>query len=384
MSAGRRLLVFLTGAAAAVTLIFLMIREGPRHADLPHGISAIPDWVTTDPEHALATVIGLTAWACLLWLCAGFVLGALTTLPGAGGRAATALVRRILPRALRHILEITLGVALTAGTAAPALAATPMDALIPQTVPSTSTASTGTASTGTAWPDLTRPQLPAPPSPTGVPPAPQLTPSVTTTPSTPAATGWPDLSRPSVSPVPAGPVATSTVATARLPAGTPPAPSSHSVEAGPTHTASAASTASALPTAGPIPQPTGQPSATTRPASPTTPSSPAVLASTGTPSVWPDLNRPHTPAIGPQPRGIGPSSTAPAHPAEAATPTPEVVVLRGDSLWTIAARHLGPGATTAQIAREWPRWWAANKHVIGPDPDRILPGQRLQPPRPGP
>ncbi|WP_298747781.1 LysM peptidoglycan-binding domain-containing protein [uncultured Serinicoccus sp.] len=54
-----------------------------------------------------------------------------------------------------------------------------------------------------------------------------------------------------------------------------------------------------------------------------------------------------------------------------------VVVRRGDTLWDLAARHLGPGATSADIAQEWPRWYAANLATIGPDPDLILPGQEL-------
>lgn len=58
----------------------------------------------------------------------------------------------------------------------------------------------------------------------------------------------------------------------------------------------------------------------------------------------------------------------------------EVVVRRGDSLWTIAARHLGPDATDADIAAEWPRWHAANRDVVGDDPDLILPGMILRPP----
>jgi len=57
-----------------------------------------------------------------------------------------------------------------------------------------------------------------------------------------------------------------------------------------------------------------------------------------------------------------------------------VVVRRGDTLWDIAARHLGPEATAAQIAQDWPRWYAANRSLIGDDPDLILPGQRLIPP----
>ncbi len=58
----------------------------------------------------------------------------------------------------------------------------------------------------------------------------------------------------------------------------------------------------------------------------------------------------------------------------------EVVVRRGDSLWDIAARHLGADASAAEIATEWPRWHAANAAVIGADPDLLLPGQRLLPP----
>lgn len=57
-----------------------------------------------------------------------------------------------------------------------------------------------------------------------------------------------------------------------------------------------------------------------------------------------------------------------------------LVVHRGDSLWSIAARRLGPEAQAADIDTEWHRWLAANRDVIGPDPDLILPGQLLRPP----
>lgn len=60
-----------------------------------------------------------------------------------------------------------------------------------------------------------------------------------------------------------------------------------------------------------------------------------------------------------------------------------VVVRRGDTLWDLCARHLGPQATSADIAQEWPRWYAANAEVIGPDPDLILPGQELVVPERG-
>lgn len=58
----------------------------------------------------------------------------------------------------------------------------------------------------------------------------------------------------------------------------------------------------------------------------------------------------------------------------------DVVVHRGDSLWSIAARHLGPAATTVEIDAEWHRWYAANRQVIGRDANVIAPGQVLSPP----
>ncbi len=62
------------------------------------------------------------------------------------------------------------------------------------------------------------------------------------------------------------------------------------------------------------------------------------------------------------------------------SPQEGVVVLRGDTLWSIAARHLGHGATAPEITAEWHRWLAANRVVIGADPNLILPGQELLPP----
>lgn len=58
----------------------------------------------------------------------------------------------------------------------------------------------------------------------------------------------------------------------------------------------------------------------------------------------------------------------------------DVVVQRGDSLWAIAARHLGPTASRAAITAAWHEWYAANRHVVGANPDLIYPGQQLSPP----
>lgn len=60
-----------------------------------------------------------------------------------------------------------------------------------------------------------------------------------------------------------------------------------------------------------------------------------------------------------------------------------VVVRRGDTLWSIAARHLvqlGHRATAADISAESRAWHAANRYLIGADANLIFPGQRLHPP----
>lgn len=81
---------------------------------------------------------------------------------------------------------------------------------------------------------------------------------------------------------------------------------------------------------------------------------------------------------------------APQQSARAAVPvTPHArvlpagatyVVVRGDTLWDIARRHLPSGATDSEIARTWPRWYAANRRTIGADPGLIRPGMRLRVP----
>ena len=57
-----------------------------------------------------------------------------------------------------------------------------------------------------------------------------------------------------------------------------------------------------------------------------------------------------------------------------------VAVLAGDTLWDIAAQAMGPGASDVEIAMRWPRWYEANRAIIGQNPDVLLPGQILQPP----
>jgi len=52
-------------------------------------------------------------------------------------------------------------------------------------------------------------------------------------------------------------------------------------------------------------------------------------------------------------------------------------VKAGDSLWSIAANRLRPGASPARIAALVEQLWQLNAETISSgDPDLILPGQR--------
>ena len=108
--------------------------------------------------------------------------------------------------------------------------------------------------------------------------------------------------------------------------------------------------------------------------------------------VAPSLDWPGTPAASSAPAELVSAPTADwpldaaprlvtAAPLRAAVAQAEpVVVQRGDTLWSIVARQLGPTATGAEVAASWPRWHEANRDLIGPNPHRLLPGQRLLPP----
>jgi nucleoid-associated protein YgaU len=142
---------------------------------------------------------------------------------------------------------------------------------------------------------------------------------------------------------------------------------------------------------------TGQTSRTSLAVTPPAPD-PAFGVTTPAPvaDAAPDPGRP-APASVPDP-GFGAGLTTPRAPSPPAQrplgPAPHtsstrigpatVTVVSGDSLWAIAHRHLGAHATAQQIAREWPRWYAANRAVIGLNPNLIRAGQVLTVPTSGP
>ena len=116
----------------------------------------------------------------------------------------------------------------------------------------------------------------------------------------------------------------------------------------------------------------------------TTPEDPAHAANTSTVAPGQD-RRPVSPQWKPVPAPAdgGPLLSGPHRSAAGAatgTGPGQVVVTPGDSLWTIAAHHLGPFATDVEIAASWPSWYRANRQVIGADPHLLLPGQLLQVP----
>ncbi|MFC7406365.1 LysM peptidoglycan-binding domain-containing protein [Georgenia alba] len=91
----------------------------------------------------------------------------------------------------------------------------------------------------------------------------------------------------------------------------------------------------------------------------------------------------------PDPEPAAPRTAAPADPeAEPATdpgetPTPGTHertyrVRPGDSLWSIAADHLGPDAHAGDVAAAWPGWYETNRDAIGTDPHLIQPDLTLQ------
>lgn len=89
---------------------------------------------------------------------------------------------------------------------------------------------------------------------------------------------------------------------------------------------------------------------------------------------------------------VRPWAVGAAQPAAASAPSPaspatqdprSVVVSPGDTLWSLAAEDLPPGAPAAAVDAHWRAIHAANRRVVGDDPDLIRPGQRLRlPPAP--
>lgn len=83
------------------------------------------------------------------------------------------------------------------------------------------------------------------------------------------------------------------------------------------------------------------------------------------------------------PSSSSPPATAPGVPSSPGAQPTTVVVHAGDTLWAIAEASLPQPTTSARVAVEWPRWFAANRAVLD-DPNLLFPGQVLTAPQPLP
>jgi nucleoid-associated protein YgaU len=274
------------------------------------------------PDEVLVVVLAGAGLVLSGWLALGSALSLLSSLPGAVGRSCSLLADHLTPLLVRRLLTAALGTSTVSLALPPAAVVGTVAAPTPQ----------GTTTTpGAALQLVTQP----------------------------LSIGW------------------ATAPARHAPA----APSVHTVREA-RATASEGSDLSAGPSVGPdtstMPGPGFGPTAEPAPGYRPTPSSRA-RGATAAPAGSPGF-RPTRPS--PMPDEAGARLLAPSpRPGAAALDT--VTVRRGDSLWSIAERHLGAAATDAEVARAWPQWYAANREVIGDDPDLIHPGTQLVPPRQG-
>ena len=98
----------------------------------------------------------------------------------------------------------------------------------------------------------------------------------------------------------------------------------------------------------------------------------------GTGMEAPDAERPEPASSAPGAGAEDPDPpTAPSTGGEPGSSTTHIVE-PGESLWSITAIALGPGATDERIMRTWPLIYEANTERIGPDPSVIHPGASLR------
>jgi hypothetical protein len=192
---------------------------------------------------------------------------------------------------------------------------------------------------------------PPPPAPPAAPAAPQAPPPVEPTPPAPVA-------NPVFAPLPTSPVPP------------PPAPATAPVPAPPEiELAPPAADPPARQRSQPQRRPAGQ-SATphTVSSAPPAASAPPPAAAQPAPEPVPPSSAPQAPAV----------YTAAANEMLAAGRGGVYVVKAGDTLWEIAQALLGPGASSAEIAREVSRLWRRNgDRIASGSPDLIRPGERL-------
>ena len=324
-----------TGLVIADAIALQWLR--PDWVRLVRDLAAPHRWLDrVGADRAVLSLATAALWCVALWLAVGLGFLAASSLPGPAGAAARRAAARLLPRIMLRAVAGAAGLGVILAPIAPI-----------------------GAGAKTLGAPLTAGAVPAPGWPTDPNEAPR------------ARVGWPTN------------------------------PSDAGTNAQPP-TATRGPTESRQPTRETNPAtPPRDVSTTSRPA---TRSDPPGARATSRPATRPDPASPRPtslPATPPDARGAqatsGPAAPRSMPKARRATPTPAdghadrahrapspgdkpVRVRPGDSVWLIAAQRLGANASDAQIAAEWPRWYADNRPVIGPDPSLIQPGQLLRAP----
>ncbi|HET6986358.1 MAG TPA: LysM peptidoglycan-binding domain-containing protein [Kribbella sp.] len=306
-----------------------------------------------DLDSMTVLAVGTVAWMAYGWLLLAVVVTVLEQLPGAIGALAGAIAGRITSQTARTLLRSSLGVAAVTPLTVGVAHATPGDGSVQpwtQVERHSSVQVSGTTS-ATNW------RAPEPGSTVhlAAPTHPLVAPAGTT--------DWRATEPPS---------------TVRLTEQTPPQPSqsaSGTDTPTPTPERLVATNSTHPTTTAPTPRPRPGIPSDGVPTRPTTTGTPA--DGLRTPDGVPGGRRvrvgvPDRPAVGAATRYTDLRSGVPVRVPG------RVVVEAGDSLWSIAARELGPHAGAEAIAARWPEWYAANRQVIGSDPDLILPGQVLR------
>jgi resuscitation-promoting factor RpfA len=315
--------------------------------DVPSQLAAIRDAddLVTDPVDVVLAMLAIVAEALSAYLFLLALLAAAAALPGALGRQGANALRRIALPVLRRSLEAALGGVLLVHLAlGPAGAQRATAASVPASWPQPATPAASETLPPASQPPLSQPPLSQPPA--SQPPA-----------AVPPATLPPPAPRP--------------------PAPAPPPPLSIVLAAGIQNAALGAvlGNANADP-ASPVPD------ARTAPQAPPTTGGRTAPQAPSTPDGW---TAPHAPGEtgAPTTPGAGDGEPGADRDGAARPPSRRHVVVQGDTLWDIARSRLPAGERSlANTAVYWPLIHAANKRVIGHDPDLLLPGMRLVIPPP--
>jgi LysM repeat protein len=291
-------------------------------------------WVTTDSlgsataqdlTSMASVAIGAVAWVAYLWLVLAVLATVLEQVPGVIGRSAALVATRITSSGSRALLRSALGVAaVTPLTIGVAHAATLNTGSQPWTSTSTDAARPWTATEPRSTIRLTDTSTPASTAAWAA-----REPRSTVQPTNESATTWRSPEKPSILRLTDTPKSATTRTDGQAAAG-------------------------------------GQPAATER---------------TAVPEKRVPAERV---AVPDRPTAGAPTRYTDLRTGQPLTHAAPITVQPGDSLWSIAAAELSDSATDESVAARWPKWYAANRHTIGPDPDLIHPGQVLHTPAPAP